>query len=222
MGKLKKVGIGVGVIIGIFVLLIILSQMWLASLTPEERQQLEDEREAERLQKEIDAKQEDAGNSIIVDENLTDVNIPRTINEAIRQEETYFDPNPVMKEYREKQEQLDKIIQEKTESKDEKLSVEELQTVIAGFESYNKSVKMLLDMCVAVESEDDFRFLGSLIDESGEKFLESTVGYGAVRNTLIAEGNGDHPELGPLIDQSVILVEGMSTCMAVLAWEFSG
>ena len=54
MGKLKKIGIGFGIIIGAFFVVIILSQIWLASLTPEERQQLEDEREAKALQKAID------------------------------------------------------------------------------------------------------------------------------------------------------------------------
>lgn len=58
MGKLKKIGIGFGVIIGSFFVLIIISQVWMASLTPEERQQLEEKRAAEALQKENDEKQE--------------------------------------------------------------------------------------------------------------------------------------------------------------------
>jgi len=118
----------------------------------------------------------------------------------------------------------DKVIQpEKVEpSKDTKLDTEDLQTLIAGFESYNKSVKLLLDMCVNVESETDFRLLMLLIAESGDDFLDSTAGYGAVRNTLMSEGYGEHAVLGPLMNQSVILVDQMSTCMEVLAWEFSG
>ena len=105
---------------------------------------------------------------------------------------------------------------------EKKLSTEELQKIIAGFESYNRSVKILLDACVAVESEGDFIVVGQLITEHGEKFLQTTSGYGALRDRLVSEGYGDHPELGPLMNQSVILVDGMSTCMEVLAWEFSG
>jgi len=107
-------------------------------------------------------------------------------------------------------------------SKETKLDTEDLQTLIAGFESYNKSVKILLDMCVNVESETDFRLLGLLIAESGDDFLDITAGYGAVRDRLMAKGYGEHPVLGPLMNQSVILVDQMSTCMEVLAWEFSG
>jgi len=117
----------------------------------------------------------------------------------------------------------EKTIQPEIEpSKETKLDTEDLQTLIAGFESYNKTVKMLLDMCVNVESETDFRSLMLLIAESGDDFLDSTAGYGAVRNTLMAEGYGEHPVLGPLMNQSVILVDQMSTCMEVLAWEFGG
>ncbi len=117
----------------------------------------------------------------------------------------------------------EKTIQPEIEpSKETKLDTEDLQTLILGFESYNKSVKMLLDMCGSVESETDFRLLGLLIAESGENFLENTFGYGAVRDRLMAEGYGEHPVLGPLMNQSVILVDQMSTCMEVLAWEFSG
>jgi len=107
-------------------------------------------------------------------------------------------------------------------SKETKLDTEDLQTLIAGFESYNKTVKMLLDMCVNVESETDFRLLMLLIAESGDDFLDITAGYGAVRDRLMAEGYGEHPVLGPLMNQSVILVDQMSTCMEVLALEFSG
>lgn len=105
---------------------------------------------------------------------------------------------------------------------DGKLTDQELQTVIAGFESYNESVKMLLDMCANVESEADFRQLGLLVAEHGEKFLENTAGYGTARDTLMSEGYGEHPVLGPLLDQSEILIGGMSSCMEVLAWEFGG
>jgi|APSaa5957512535_1039671.scaffolds.fasta_scaffold14945_7 hypothetical protein len=77
-------------------------------------------------------------------------------------------------------------------------------------------------MCVNVESENDLRLLGLLISEYGNDFLENSGNYGAVRNKLITKGYGDHPVLGPLMDQSVILVGHMSTCMEVLAWEFGG
>ena len=58
MGKLKKIGIGFGIIIGLFFVLIIIGQVWLASLTPEERQQWEAEREQEMLIREQEAKQD--------------------------------------------------------------------------------------------------------------------------------------------------------------------
>ena len=117
----------------------------------------------------------------------------------------------------------EKVVQPEIEpSKEAKLDTEELQALIVGFESYNKSVKILLDMCVNVESETDFHLLGLLIAESGDDFLEITSGYGAVRDRLMAEGYGEHPVLGPLMNQSVILVDQMSTCMEVLAWEFGG
>ena len=117
----------------------------------------------------------------------------------------------------------EKTIQPEIEpSKETKLDTEDLQKLIVGFESYNKSVKILLDMCINVESETDFRLLGLLIAESGDDFLEITSGYGAVRDRLMAEGYGEHPVLGPLMNQSVILVDQMSNCMEVLAWEFGG
>lgn len=108
------------------------------------------------------------------------------------------------------------------ETKNEKLSEEEIQKIVAGFEFYNKSVKILLDACAAVETEEDFAALGLLVAEQGEKFLDVTTTYGSYRDTLLSEGYGDHPKLGPLLDQSAILVSGMSACMEVLAWEFSG
>ncbi|NIP61714.1 MAG: hypothetical protein GWN01_13550 [Nitrosopumilaceae archaeon] len=104
----------------------------------------------------------------------------------------------------------------------EGLSDKELQTVIAGFESYNKSVKALLDACGAVESEADFRSLMRTVDEHGDNFLENTANYGEVRNKLIDQGYGEHPELGPLMGRSEMLVESMSTCMELLALEFGG
>jgi len=106
--------------------------------------------------------------------------------------------------------------------KENKLDTEDLQKIIAGFESYNKSVKILLDMCANVESENDFRLLGQLIAESGDDFLENTSSYGAIRDRLMTEGYGEHPVLGPLMNESVTLVDLMSTCMEILAWEFSG
>jgi len=199
MGKIKKIGIGFGIIIGSFIVLVIISQVWMASLTPEERQQLEEKREAEALQKEIDAKQEREARELI---------------ELSKQKQAEREEAKLIEE--EKAKALQK------QKEETKLDTEDLQTLIVGFESYNKTVKMLLDMCVNVESETDFRLLGLLIAESGDDFLENTAGYGAVRDRLMAEGYGEHPVLGPLMDQSVILVDQMSTCMEVLAWEFSG
>lgn len=199
MGIKKKVGIGFGIIIGLFFVLVIISQVWYAGLTPEERQQLEEKREAEALQKEIDAKQEREARELI---------------ELSKQKQAEREEAKLIEE--EKAKALQK------QKEEAKLDTEDLQTLIAGFESYNKTVKMLLDMCVNVESETDFRLLMLLIAESGDDFLETTSDYGAVRNTLMAEGYGEHPVLGPLMDQSVILVDQMSTCMEVLAWEFSG
>lgn len=58
MGKLKKIGIGFGIIIGLFFALIlavgISIEMEKADMTPEERQQWEEQRETKALQKEID------------------------------------------------------------------------------------------------------------------------------------------------------------------------
>ena len=110
----------------------------------------------------------------------------------------------------------------KKQKEEAKLSAEDLQKIIVGFETYNKSVKILLDMCGSVESETDFLLLGQLIAESSDDFLENTANYGAVRDKLMVEGYGEHSVLGPLMDQSVFLVDLMSTCMDVLAWEFSG
>lgn len=118
--------------------------------------------------------------------------------------------------------QLEENPETVTKQKDEKLNTKDLQTVIAGFEAYNKSVKILLDACVAVETEDDFRLLGQVIAEQGENFLVITSEYGAARDKLIAEGYGKHSVLGPLMNESAMLVDGMSACMEVLAWEFSG
>jgi len=50
MGKLKKVGISFVVIIGIFVALVIAGNVWLANMTPEERQQWEEERAEDERQ----------------------------------------------------------------------------------------------------------------------------------------------------------------------------
>lgn len=110
----------------------------------------------------------------------------------------------------------------KKQKEEARLDTEELQTIISGFESYNKSVKILLDMCGNVESENDFRLLGQLIVEYGNDFIKNTSDYGAIRDKLMAEGYGEHSVLGPLMDQTVFLVDLMTTCMDVLAWEFSG
>jgi len=121
------------------------------------------------------------------------------------------------KEFEAKQQaELDK------QKEEAKLSAEDLQTIIAGFETYNKSVKILLDICGNVETETDFHLLGQLIVESGDEFIDNTVSFGAVRDKLMAEGYGEHPVLGPLMNRSVMLVDLMSACMEILAWEFSG
>ena len=64
MNKLKKIGIGLGIIIGIFFALIIAAAISVAmdraNMTPEELQQLEDKRAVEALQKEMDEKQAEA------------------------------------------------------------------------------------------------------------------------------------------------------------------
>ena len=53
MGKLKKIGIGFGIVIGLFFALIlavgISIEMEKENMTPEERQQWEDQREAAKL-----------------------------------------------------------------------------------------------------------------------------------------------------------------------------
>lgn len=63
----KKIGIGFGIIILLFVVLVIESQMWWTNLTPEERQQIEEKRvlreqqaEKERLEREAKEDQEKA------------------------------------------------------------------------------------------------------------------------------------------------------------------
>lgn len=65
MGKLKKVGIGFGIVIALFIVLVIISQVWMAGLTPEERQQLEDERNAKESQAKIDAEQKEKTRELI-------------------------------------------------------------------------------------------------------------------------------------------------------------
>ena len=185
MGKLKKIGIGFGIVILSFFVLVFGIAVYNVSTTTESQEKLS---QPETVISEIESE---------VTRNELEENEPVSSQE--------------------------KVVQSKIESSKEiKLDTEDLQALIVGFESYNKSVKMLLDMCVNVESETDFRLLGLLIAESGDDFLEITSGYGAVRNTLMAEGYGEHPVLGPLMNQSVILVDQMSTCMEVLAWEFGG
>ena len=216
MGKIKKIGIGFGVVIlSFFVLAIIVGVTYDRSDNAEPQEEIN---RPETISKESESFQPATIGGMPVEPRIS-YRIPE--DDTIKQEETYFDPNPVMKEYRERQAELE-TIQGRTELKDEKLSAKDLQTIVAGFESYNKSVKILLDACVAVESEEDFVALGQLVAESGEEFLEVTSGFGAVRNKLMDEGYGDHPELGPLMNQSALLVDGMSMCMEVLAWEFSG
>lgn len=206
----KKIGIGVGIIILSFVVLIIITQIWWASLTPEERLQIEEKRIAKELQEKIDSEQ-------------------RALQQKIddEQEEKSKELIELSKKEQAEREEAAALEKEKAnalqqQKEDAKLSTKDLQKIIAGFESYNKSVKLLLDMCVDVESENDLRQLVQLIDEHGDNFLDTTSGYGAVRNTLMSEGYGDHPVLGPLMDQSEILVDQMSTCMEVLALEFGG
>ena len=207
MGKLKKVGIGFGVIIGLFFALVIAagvsSEVEKANMTPEERQLWEEERAAKALQKEIDEKKE------LEDQKLWEIRKALQAKQALEE----YEARSI------EEENLETVKKQKEEAK---LSDEDLQTLIVGFESYNKSVKILLDACANVESENDFRLLGQLIVEYGEDFVETTSGYGAVRDKLIAEGYGEHPVLGPLMNQSLTLVNLMSTCMEILAWEFSG
>jgi len=212
MGIKKKVGIGIVVIIVLFIVLVIYTQVWWANLTPEERQQIDDKREAKELQAKIDAEKLQKEIDEIEKETIPKTYAPNTIGGIpIEPGESYL----VSKDGTTK-------FQKEIEAQEGKLNAEELQTIIAGFESYNKSVKMLLDMCGSVESETDFVLLGLLINESGNDFLENTGNYGAVRNTLVSEGYGEHPVLGPLMNRSVMLVDLMSACMEILAWEFSG
>ncbi|MBN4046132.1 hypothetical protein JYT57_00450 [Nitrosarchaeum koreense] len=206
MGKVKKVGIGFGVIIGLFFALIIAVGISIeiekANMTPEELQQYEEDREQERLLKEQKAEKE----RLEKEANLEKMRLERKLQEESKKEK----------------EVQELIKQKEIESQDGKLNSDELQTLIAGFESYNKSVKILLDMCVNVESEMDLQVLGLLISGSGSDFIVNTANYGAVREKLIDEGYRDHSELGPLMNQSVILVDQMTTCMDLLAWEFGG
>ena len=90
MGKLKKIGIGFGIVIGLFFALIlavgISIEMEKVDMTPEERQQWEEQREAEKLQREIDEKQAEAilEKSETTQDELEDVNII-TMQDIIKQ-----------------------------------------------------------------------------------------------------------------------------------------
>lgn len=171
----------------------------MASLTPEERQQLEDKRVARELQAKIDAEQKENTRELI---------------ELSQQKKAEREEAEALEE--EKAEALQK---QKAEAK---LSTEDIQKIVAGFEAYNKSVKILLDMCVNVESEADFRQIGLLITEHGDEFTKNTANIDKIGNKLIAEGYWEHPVLGPLMNKSEMLVDQMSTCMELLALEFGG
>jgi len=188
MGKLKKIGIGFGVIIGLFFVIVI--AVGVSAGMDKENMTLEELAEYDKKQAIIDAEKRE--------------------EMRILREQQWLEYDKEM------------AAKQQAELKDAKLSNEELQKIIAGFESYNKSVKILLDTCASVESEDDFSFVMQLIDESGDNFLASTTGYGTIRNTLITEGYGEHSELGPLMNETMVLVDQMSTCMEVLSLEFSG
>jgi len=159
--------------------------------------------------------------STVTDEQREKIAVERE-EERFEREELELQKEIKRLEERDAKKMAELIKQKQAESQEAKLDATELQTIIAGFESYNKSVKMLLDMCGSVESETDFRLLMVIIAETGDDFLENTGNYGAVRNKLMAEGYGEHSVLGPLMDRSVFLVDIMSTCMGMLAWEFSG
>jgi phosphoenolpyruvate-protein kinase (PTS system EI component) len=197
VGVKKKVGIGFGAIIVSFVVLIIVTQIWWTSMTPEERQQIEEKRELREQQQKVDEEK-------------------KALQQKVDEEQEKI-TQKVM-EYN-KQIAADR---EKAKELEEKLSAEDMQKIVAGFEAYNKSVKILLDMCVNAESADDARQIGSLITVYGDNFLVNTSNYFAFRDKLVSEGYGDHPTLGPLLSESENLVTRMSTCMEMLAWEFGG
>jgi hypothetical protein len=191
--------LGIIVLIIPFAFVIIVSATYSSNIAPEERQQFDERQESKALQKKIDKAQQE------IEEASKNIASPLPTSGS---NGAYANDD-----------RRDEYVVNKYDSK---LSAEELQTVISGFESYNKSVKILLDGCVNVETETDFRLLGLLIAEYGNEFLENTTGYGAVRNKLIDEGYGEHPELGPLMNKTVMLIDQMTTCMDVLAWEFGG
>ena len=198
--------------IAILILGIVILAAAYSTMTDEQREQFAAEREKEKLQKEVEKREAEEVRKLqeekALDEKQSSANV-------IQMEPGVVYNVPVTNQ----EKTQDKI--ENTEDK-KKLDTEDIQTIITGFESYNKSVKILLDMCGDVESETDFRLLGSLMAESGDSFLENTSNFGAVRNKLMAEGYGENPVLGPLMNESETLVELMSTCMEILAWEFSG
>ncbi len=233
MGVKKKVGIGFGIVIGLFFALIIAVgvsiEMEKANMSPEELQQYEEEREAERLLREQKAEEERLEREKEAERlrlEREEIELQKELEKIKEREAEKMAEQELQRLNALKQQDLGytdmESIQERTEPDNKKLSAEEVQTVIAGFESYNESVRILLDACVAVESDEDFVALGQMIAEYGEEFLQITSGYGKVRDKLIAEGYSDHPELGPLMSESEVLVEGMTTCMDILAWEFGG
>ena len=97
MGKLKKIGIGFGIIIGLFFVLVIATGVWMASMTPEERQQWEEEqeqRELQRLEEErLKQKQNINSNSpmaLYLKAEEGDVNAKKEFDKLAKE---YFEPN---------------------------------------------------------------------------------------------------------------------------------
>jgi len=95
-----------------------------------------------------------------------------------------------------------------------------LQKTITAFESYNKSIKMLLDMCNDVESENDFRVLESLLPEFGGELQENISNSGVVIHAVSKEP-GKYPVLESLLNESDTLVNTLGNCMDMQAANIS-
>jgi len=102
MGKLRKIGIGFGIVTGIFFALVIVAAVQLANMTPEEKQQRELQRLEEQKQREMQKLEEEKQKKI--DQNTEFILAERERLELMKNEpnneEPQFDPNPQMEKYR--------------------------------------------------------------------------------------------------------------------------
>lgn len=222
----KKVGIGFGIIIVSFIVLIIISQVWMVSLTPEERLELKEKREADSIQNDSDE------NIEVKSEPVPKTYPPNTIGGIPIEPGVFYritedgatkvekNNQMVWKDHKEISNEFDK--QKLAELKDSVIN-DPLYDVVfdpvvvrqaeKGILLSQKAFKGVLDQCNSIESYSDYLVFAGGLALVQDEVVQALEEINDAMISLELSGYDSHHIIGPLIKETRQLAEDAGNCI---------